>query len=175
MHCSLQFSQPTKILMKGYGPLMYYHENDFEDELEWLDATAPEPPKETEKNNVFSPTIKRKNDFNLIRGGYYEFKVLNCACEMLSATATRSSSPVARLRLEIINDEANVVINHILFINSYNSKEIYEFFSSIGLAVDDEFIPQWDKVVGRSGGCYLIQKKLDFKTVNAIDHFVPQN
>lgn len=149
--------------------------NDFEDELEWADATAPDPPPKQEFKNIFTPTIKRNNEFNLLESGYYEFKVVKCDCENLSATATRSGSPIARLRLEIFNDEANVVINHILFINSYNNKEIYEFFSSIGLAVEDEFIPQWNKVKGRTGGCHLIQKRLDFKTVNAVDRFISQN
>lgn len=149
--------------------------NDFEDELEWADAIAPDPSPKQEIENIFTPKIKRNNEFNLLESGYYEFKVAKCDCENLSATATRSGSPIARLRLEILNDEANVVINHILFINSYNNREIYEFFSSIGLAVEDEFIPQWDKVKGRTGGCHLIQKRLDFKTVNAVDRFISQN
>lgn len=149
--------------------------NDFEDELGWKDATDPASLPKQEIENIFTPKVRRNIGLHLLEPGYYEFKVAKCDCENLSATATRSGSPIARLRLEIFNDDANVVINHILFINSYNNKEIYEFFSSIGLAVEDEFVPQWDKVKGRTGGCHLIQKRLDFKTVNAVDRFISQN
>ena len=70
--------------------------------------------------------------------------------------------------------EGDVVINHIIFINEYNNKEIHSFFSSVGLAEDRDYVTNWD-VEGKTGGCYLVQKKLDFKTVNAIDHFISQN
>lgn len=155
--------------------------DDFEEQQEWLANTDPETPDEPEHSNeidgqiTFDQIIKPENEFYNLENAYYKFKVVRCVCEVLSATAKRAAQPIARIRLEIENDEANVVINHVLFLNEYNNKEIFDFFSSIGLAQNGEFVPQWDKVVGRTGGCYLVQKKLDFKTVNVIDHFVPQN
>lgn len=158
-----------------YQQITFDDMNDYEDYLEFEKETSPEHSDEQKPQNIFAPLIKRSNEFNLLEPGYFEFRVINCNCCNLAETATRRGSPVARLKLEIINDEGNVVINHVLFINQYNNKEIYEFFSTIGLAVEDEFIPQWEKVKGRTGGCHIIQKKLDFKTVNAIDRFIPQN
>ncbi len=156
---------------------------DFEDQQEWLEKTDPAPETtiepvaqdEIKDQNAFQPIIKPENDFHSLDNAYYKFKVVRCVCEVLSATAKRAAQPIARLRLEIENDDANVVINHVLFLNRNNNKELFDFFSAIGLAQNDGFIPQWDKVVGRTGGCYLVKKKLDFKTVNVIDHFVPQN
>ena len=155
--------------------------NDFEDQIEFLEAIDNCPSnelvasKEIEGQITFNQIIKPENEFHSLDNGYYKFKVVRCVCEVLSATTKRAAQSIARLRLEIENEEANVVINHVLFLNKYNNKEIYDFFSSIGLAQNDGFIPQWEKVVGRTGGCYLVKKKLDFKTVNVIDRFVPQN
>lgn len=148
--------------------------NDFEDQQEWLAKTEPERPNEIEGQITFDQIIKPENGFHNLENAYYKFKVVRCVCEVLSATAKRAAQPIARLRLEIENDKANVVINHVLFLNEYNNKEIYDFFSSIGLAEDRDYVTNWD-VVGRTGGCHLIVKNLDFKAVNAIDRFVPQN
>lgn len=155
--------------------------NDFEDQQEWLSNTDPESPSEPERTNeidgqiTFNQIIKPVNDeFHLLENGYYRFKVVNCKRDILPETATKPARPIIRLRLMIENDEANVVINHIIFINEFNNKEIHSFFCSIGLAQDRDYVTNWD-VEGCSGGCHLIVKNLDFKAVNAIDRFVPQN
>ncbi len=149
--------------------------NDFEDQQEWLAKTEPERPNEIDGQITFNQIIKPVNDeFHLLDNGYYRFNVANCKRDILPETATKPARPIIRLRLVIENEEANVVINHVIFINEYNNKELHTFFSSIDLAEDHDYVTNWD-VVGRTGGCYLIQKALDFKTVNAIDRFVPQN
>lgn len=154
--------------------------DDLEDRQEWLAIIDPQPrsepecPNEIASKNAFEQIIKPVGKLYLLRPGYYKFKVVNCKREILPETATKPARPIIRLRLVIENDEANVVVNHIIFINEYNNKEIHSFFSSIGLAEDRDYITNWD-VVGRTGGCHLIVKNLDFKAVNAIDRFVPQN
>jgi hypothetical protein len=154
--------------------------NDYEDQQEWLAVTDPETPcepvsqKEVEGQITFDQIIKPENDFHLLPDGYYKFKVVNCKRDYLPETATKPVRPIIRLRLEIENEEGDVAINHIIFINEYNNKEIHSFFSSVGLAEDRDYVTNWD-VEGKTGGCYLVQKKLDFKTVNAIDHFISQN
>ena len=164
-----------------------YHEkdylvepDDFYEEQEYLDYIAdkstdkPENKKEIEGQITFDQLIKPENHFHLLENGYYKFKVVNCEQDVLPETSSKPARPIIRLRLDIENDEANVVINHIIFLNQYNNKEIHEFFSSIGLAKDREYITKWN-IWGRTGACKVIRKDLDFKTVNAIDHFVTQN
>lgn len=155
--------------------------DDFEDQIEFLEAidncpsNKPVSQKEVEGQITFDQIIKPENDFHLLPDGYYKFKVVNCKRDYLPETATKPVRPIIRLRLEIENKEGfNVIVNHVVFINEFNNKEIHSFFSSIGLAEDRDYVTNWD-VVGRTGGCYLIVKNLDFKEVNAIDRFVPQN
>lgn len=153
--------------------------NDFDDDLETCleleEQFGSNNASEIEGQITFDQIIKPENDFHLLPDGYYKFKVVNCKRDYLPETATKPIRPIIRLRLEIENKEAlNVVINHIIFINEYNNSEIHSFFSAIGLSKDCDYITNWD-VEGRTGGCYLVQKKLDFKTVNAIEKFVHQN
>lgn len=152
--------------------------NDFDDDLETCleleEQFGSNNASEIEGQITFDQIIKPENDFHLLEKGYYKFKVVNCERDVLPETAAKPARPIIRLRLEIENEEANVVINHIIFINEYNNSEIHSFFSAIGLSKDCDYITNWD-VEGRTGGCYLVQKKLDFKTVNAIEKFVHQN
>lgn len=34
--------------------------------------------------------------------------------------------------------------------------------------------PPWDEIVGKEGGCRLIQKEGDFKTINVVSKFIPK-
>ena len=153
--------------------------SDYDDELETSyeleQLFSPNKASEVEGQITFDQIIKPENDFHLLPDGYYKFKVVNCKRDYLPETATKPVRPIIRLRLEIENKEAyNVVIIHIIFINEYNNSEIHSFFSAVGLSKDCDYVTNWD-VEGRTGGCYLVQKKLDFKTVNAIEKFVHQN
>lgn len=136
-------------------------------------------------NNEFSSTMNR-SEFGwgtpimniprviLLDEGYYEFRVLSFEKSYYNGSKTALPCPVAKLKLEIIFQNKNTIINHNLFLNDYSQFKIYDFFDSIGLAEKGSFTPQWDEVVGRMGECYLIQKELDYKTINVVDRFIPR-
>ena len=119
--------------------------------------------------------IMGSDRFILLDEGYYWFRVLSLEKSVFRNSENGQACHVAKLRLEIENEKGYVVLNHQIFLNRYSSKKIRNFFDSIGFAQKGSYTPPWDSVVGQCGGCYLIQKKLDFKTINAVDRFVPTN
>lgn len=64
------------------------------------------------------------------------------------------------------NSWGKVVINHRFFLSEGSTPKISEFFASIGVCDLD-----WNQIVGKEGTCRLGQKKLDYKTINTIEHF----
>lgn len=119
-----------------------------------------------------SPLVKTK-EFTLLSEGHYRFKVVHFEKDFYEDDST--SCPVANLRLEIDNEHGNVVINQKLFLTEGNIQMISDFFASIGMTPEEDAPPAWDEIVGKEGGCHIIQKKLDFKTINSVDKFIPRN
>ena len=119
--------------------------------------------------------IMGSDRFILLDEGYYWFRELSLEKSVFRNSENGQACHVAKLRLEIENEKGLVVLNHQIFLNRYSGKKIRNFFDSIGFAQEGSYTPPWDSVVGQCGGCYLIQKKLDFKTINAVDRFVPTN
>ena len=129
----------------------------------------------SELSTFLEQPITAEKNFTLLRNGYYPFKVLICKPSLLPGYEDDTPRPVVSVRFEILNDSGNVVINHTFFINSSSAQMIHEFFASIGLAEEGEYVPRWDEVVGCTGGCYLGKRKLDYKTINVIERFVPRD
>lgn len=119
-----------------------------------------------------SPLVKPK-EFTLLSEGHYRFKVVNFEKDYYEDDST--SCPVANLRLEIDNTYGNVVINHKMFLSESSVQMISDFFASIGMTPEEDAPPAWDKIVGAQGGCHIIRKSLSFKTINAVDRFIPRS
>lgn len=119
-----------------------------------------------------SPLVK-PNTFTLLSEGHYSFKVVNF--EKGYYEDDSSSCPVAKLRLEIDNDQGNVVINHNIFLTESNIQTVSDFFASIGMTPEDDAPPAWNEIVGKEGGCHIIKKDLTFKTINSVDRFIPRS
>lgn len=119
-----------------------------------------------------SPLVKTK-EFTLLPEGHYPFRVVNF--EKGYYEDDSSSCPVAKLRLEIDNDQGNVVINHNIFLTESNIQTVSDFFASIGMIPEEDAPPAWDEIVSKEGGCHIIKKTLSFKTINAVDRFIPRS
>lgn len=118
-----------------------------------------------------SPLVKTK-EFTLLPEGHYPFRVVkfNKGCYKKDTF----SCPVAELRLEIDNDQGNVVINHNIFLTESNIQMVSDFFSSIGMTPEEGAAPPWNDIEGKEGGCHIIKKFL-IKPINAVDRFIPRN
>lgn len=119
-----------------------------------------------------SPLIKPKA-FTLLSEGHYRFRVVHFEKDYYEDDFT--SCPVANLRLEIYNTYGNVVINHKMFLSESSVQMISDFFASIGMTPEEDAPPAWDEIVGKEGGCHIIKKNLSFKTINAVDRFIPRS
>lgn len=122
------------------------------------------------EDTYFNSVAAERNKFTLLHEGYYAFNVLSVE---IVDVGSSNPCPTAKIRLKIKNEAGNVVINHNIFLNSYSVKEVIDFFESIGKPLTIGEKPDWDEAVGESGGCYLIQKELTFKTINKVKRFVP--
>lgn len=127
---------------------------------------------ETKELGWDSPLVKTK-EFTLLPEGHYPFRVVKF--EKGYYENDTFSCPVAKLRLEIDNDQGNVVINHNIFLTESNIQMVSDFFSSIGMTPEDDAPPAWNDIEGKEGGCHLIKKPLKFKPINAVDRFIPRS
>ena len=121
----------------------------------------------------FSSVSERKDKFILLNEGYYSFRVLGVNMDRYQGSENSKSCPVAKLLLSIENDKGNVVLNHFFFLNNSSTQQIADFFESIGQPLTGRCNPDWDATVGLSGGCYLTQKELTYRTINKVKRFVP--
>lgn len=115
----------------------------------------------------------KKREFTLLKEDYYRFKVVKftkstCIIQGIEYRA-------ADLLLEIENDQGDVMINHRLVLSKWALSTIADFFSSIGLMPEEGTPPPWDEIVGKEGGCRLIQKEGKLKTINVVDKFVSKD
>lgn len=121
----------------------------------------------------FSSVSERKDKFILLNEGYYSFRVLGVNMDRYQGSENSKSCPVAKLLLSIENDKGNVVLNHFFFLNNSSTQQIADFFESISQPLTGRCNPDWDATVGLSGGCYLTQKELTYRTINKVKRFVP--
>ena len=115
----------------------------------------------------------KKRKFTLLKEGYYRFKVVKLTKSTCNIQGI--DYPAADLLLEIENDQGDVMINYRLVLCKRTLSTIADFFASLGLLPEGSTPPPWDDIVGKEGGCRLIQKKGDFKTINVVDKFVSKD
>lgn len=130
-----------------------------------MDFTKTNTESTTENEYSWStPLATTEKKFILLPKGYYKFNVLSYRKDEYKNSTF--SCPTVNIRLLIHNSFGEVVINHKIFLSEGSAPKISAFFASIGMSNLD-----WEQIVGKEGTCRLGQKKLDYKTINIVEHF----
>lgn len=132
-----------------------------------------------------SPIGKEADEggFNVLPEGEYGFEVTALERGRYEGNPQKGTKacPKAIVSIKVDGGElGDAYVKENIFLNKKNAWHIKAFFVSIGL-VDpsvEEFVPQWTKIIGRSGRCTL--KKRQFKgndgdmiDTNDVKRFLP--